>query len=163
MSLPQHVQHNIERVAQLRAGHGGNRHDRRIHRLTSALGRPRTFYVLLGFVAAWIAINVYALATGRAPIDEPPFFWLQGAMSLYAGIIGTLVFVRQARQTRDADRRAHLELQVNLLAEQKATKIIALLEELRRDLPDVRDRADSEADALQMSVDPSLVDSALRK
>ena len=41
------------------------------------------------------------------------------------------VLVRQNRLARAEDDRAHLELQVNLLAEQKATHIIALLETLR--------------------------------
>jgi uncharacterized membrane protein len=64
-------------------------------------------------------------------------------------------------QGREADRRAHLELQVNLIAEQKTTKIISLLEELRHDLPMVKDRKDEVADALQESMDPQAVLSAL--
>ena len=53
-----------------------------------------------------------------------------------------------------SESRAHLELQVNLLAEQKATKIIILLEELRRDMPNVHDRHDEHATTLQAMTNP---------
>jgi len=47
------------------------------------------------------------------------------------------------------------------LTEQKAAKLIDLLEELRRDLPNVRNRHDPEAAALQQSMNPDLVLAAL--
>jgi uncharacterized membrane protein len=47
------------------------------------------------------------------------------------------------------------------LTEQKAAKLIDLLEELRRDLPDVRNRHDSDAAALQQSMNPGRVLAAL--
>jgi uncharacterized membrane protein len=42
-------------------------------------------------------------------------------------------------------RQAHLELQINLLTEQKTSKLIKLIEELRRDLPMIEDRFDPES------------------
>jgi len=66
----------------------------------------------------------------------------KGAFGLFGALVATTVLTAQNRQNVENERRAHLELQVNLLAEQKVTKIIALLEELRRDLPIVRDRRD---------------------
>jgi uncharacterized membrane protein len=50
---------------------------------------------------------------------------------------------------------------VTLLVEQKVTKVIALIEELRRDLPSVQNRVDSQAEAMQEVVDPQTVLSAL--
>jgi len=50
---------------------------------------------------------------------------------------------------------------VTLLTEQKVTKLIDLLEELRHDLPNVKNRADPEAAALQRSMNPELVLAAL--
>lgn len=61
----------------------------------------------------------------------------------------TVVLVRQERLTKLEDRREHLDLQVNLLTEQKTTKLIHLLEELRRDVPMVKDRHDPESEAFQ--------------
>jgi uncharacterized membrane protein len=50
-----------------------------------------------------------------------------------------------------------------LLTEQKTAKLINLLEELRRDLPNVRNRHDPEAAELQQSMNPELVRSALNE
>jgi len=52
-------------------------------------------------------------------------------------------------------------LQVSLLAEQRTAKIVALLEELRRDMPNVRNRVDLVAEAMQQAVPPTAVSSAL--
>jgi uncharacterized membrane protein len=52
-------------------------------------------------------------------------------------------------------------LKVTLLTEQKAAKLINLLEELRRDLPNVKDRHDPEANALQEAMNPDRVLAAL--
>lgn len=57
--------------------------------------------------------------------------------------------------------RRHLDLQVVLLVEQKVTKVIALLEELRRDLPSVQNRQDLQAETMQEVIDPHAVLEAL--
>ncbi len=71
------------------------------------------------------------------------------------------MLIAQTREKADADRRANLALHVSLVAEQKATKIISLLEELRRDLPNVRNRTDAVANELQHEIDARAVHSAL--
>ena len=72
----------------------------------------------------------------------------------FIGVLITMaVLVRQNRLAQVEESRAHLELQVNLLAEQKTTKIISLLEELRRDLPGVDNRHDEQARTLQVVTD----------
>jgi uncharacterized membrane protein len=130
--------------------------------LTAALGRPRTVYVTLSVVVGWVAFNLLTpKLLGWQRIDPPPFFWLQGMVALSALLMTTLVLITANRQTRNAEERSHLDLQVNLLAEHKVAKLIALVEELRRDLPMVRDRIDREADAMQEAVDPNAMIEAL--
>jgi uncharacterized membrane protein len=130
--------------------------------LTAALGRPRTVYVTLSIVVGWVAFNlVTPRLFGWQRIDPPPFFWLQGMVAISALLMTTLVLITANRQTRNAEERSHLDLQVNLLAEHKVAKLIALVEELRRDLPMVRDRIDREADAMQEAVDPNAMIEAL--
>ncbi len=73
----------------------------------------------------------------------------------------TIVLITQQRQARLESQRAHLDLQVNLLTEQKVTKIIDLIEELRRDLPMVQDRDDPESAVLQKRTNTTQVLSAL--
>ena len=48
-------------------------------------------------------------------------------------------------------------LQLNLLSEQKIAKLISLVEELRTDLPNVKNRADLEAEIMQQAIDPQAI------
>jgi uncharacterized membrane protein len=147
-----------------RADQGLDRHQRMIEDLTGALGRPRTVYLILSAVVGWVVFNVAVpLATGRPPLDPPPFFWLQGTVSLSALLMTTLVLITENRQARNAEERAHLDLQVNVMAEHKVAKLIGLLEELRRDLPMVKDRVDQEAESMQEAADPAAMLVALAK
>jgi uncharacterized membrane protein len=156
----------IESVASIRARAEQrlDKHQRMMEVLTAALGRPRTVYAILSLVVGWVAFNALApRLLGWKSIDPPPFFWLQGMVALSALLMTTLVLITANRQTRNAEERSHLDLQVNLLAEHKVTKLIALVEELRRDLPMVRDRIDHEANAMQEAVDPHAMLEALER
>ncbi len=159
------MQPNIESVSSIIvvAEQRLDKHQRRLETFTATLGRPRTFYGCIFGVFGWVGLNVALLALGRRPVDPPPFFWLQGAVALSALLMTTLVLITANRQTRNAEERAHLDLQVNLLAEQKVAKLIALVEELRRDLPMVKDRVDHEANAMQEAIDPHAMLAALEE
>lgn len=125
-----------------------------IERVIEFVGRPIYLGCIVAFVALWILANVFADRFGWVQFDAPPFFWLQGIISLFGLIVGTAVLIRQSRLARLAEQHAHLDLQVNLLTEQKSTKIIQLLEELRRDLPSVVNRHDAEVEEMQKPTDP---------
>jgi uncharacterized membrane protein len=156
----------VESVASIRARAEQrlDKHQRMMEVVTAALGRPRTVYGTLALVGCWVALNTAApKLLGWPCLDPPPFFWLQGMVALSALLMTTLVLITANRQTRNAEERSHLDLQVNLLAEHKVAKLIALVEELRRDLPMVRDRIDREADAMQEAVDPHAMLDALEK
>ncbi len=133
------------------------RHQRLIEKLTSLVGRPRTIYGLLCLSLAWGVANAALAGMGRTPWDAPPFFWLQGALGLYAALVSTMVLTTQNRHQKHVERRAYLELQINLMGEQKAAKVISLLEELRRDLPSVHNRIDPVADAMAQPTNPEAV------
>jgi uncharacterized membrane protein len=129
--------------------------------IDGCIGRPAFPALTLAFVALWITANLALGASGIAPFDPPPFAWLQGTVGLAALLTGTVVLSKQSRLAGMAERRAHLDLKVMLLTEQKAAKVIDLLEELRRDLPDVKNRHDSGAWALQQAMGPDGVLAAL--
>lgn len=123
--------------------------------------RPLFLGSILLLVVFWVLANLLAHRLGSVELDPPPFSWLQGMVSLGALMTTTVVLIKQDRLAKLAERRAHLDLQVNLLTEQKVTKLINLIEELRRDLPMVKDREDPEAAALQQPTDPEQVLAAL--
>jgi len=66
------------------------------------------------------------------------------------------VLITQRREQQFAGRQALLALEMAMLNEQKAAKIIELLEEFRRDSP-IRDRSDARADAISVPADPRSV------
>jgi uncharacterized membrane protein len=154
---------NVEPVASLRqrAERGVSVHQRRIERATAQIGRPRSLYWILAIALAWVGFNLAAPRLGGHAVDPSPFPFLQGLIGLSALLMTTTILITQNRQTASAEQRAQLELQVNLLAEQKIAKLIALIEELRRDMPSVRDRVDQVAETMKAPVDPHAVLSAL--
>jgi uncharacterized membrane protein len=134
-----------------------SRSQRSLERISLAIGKPLFLGGLLVFVLLWVTTNQVLRLTGRTPFDPPPFSWLQGLIGLGALMTATIVLAKQNRLAKLAEQRAHLDLKVTLLTEQKAAKLIDLLEELRRDLPNVANRHDPHAEALQHSMNPDLV------
>jgi uncharacterized membrane protein len=144
-----------------RQAHSVGRSQRIAETFAGAVGRPAFLGAILIFVAAWIGTNALWLAAGLPAPDPAPYFWLQGLLSLTALLITTVVLIKQNRLDRLAEQRAHLDLKVTLLIEQKTAKMIDLLEELRRDAPDIPDRQDTQAAALQKAMNPDRVLAAL--
>ncbi|MGA2552592.1 MAG: DUF1003 domain-containing protein [Burkholderiaceae bacterium] len=139
------------------------RSQRLLERLSMFIGQPIFIGLIITFVIIWILANVALGYAHLHPFDPPPFSWLQGILGLSALLIATAVLARQNRLAKLAEQRAHLDLKVILLTEQKTAKLIDLLEELRRDLPNVPDRHDSQAALLQKSMSPGHVLDALNE
>jgi uncharacterized membrane protein len=134
---------------------------RALEHISSWIGKPGSLGLVGLFVALWILANTLLRWLGWTPFDRPPFPWLQGLVGLGALLTAMVVLTKQNRMARLAEQRAHLDLKVTLLTEQKAAKLIDLLEELRRDLPNVKNRHDPGATSLQMPMNPDLVLAAL--
>ena len=74
--------------------------------------------------------------------------WLQRAVNLFSLFIVTLVLVAQMDADELKTRRDNCTLELAILSERKIAKVIELLEELRRDSPQVQDRVDRQADQM---------------
>jgi len=157
------ISQNIEAVLAFytREDQKISRSQRTVERISLFAGRPIFLTLILLFVASWLLANLVLRQLGLHEFDPAPFFWLQGTLGLGALLTATVVLTKQNRLERLAEQRAHLDLKVTLLTEQKTAKLIDLIEELRRDLPNVRDRHDPEAAALQQSMKPDAVVAAL--
>jgi uncharacterized membrane protein len=163
--VPQHVAETVATIAKLHARSEREvpRQQRSIEAFTAYLGRPAAVWAVAATGVLWIAGNIVMPCVGLRALDPPPFGWLQATCSLGALLIATTVLAAQNRQRRVADEHAQLDLQINLLAEQKVAKLISLLEELRRDMPNVANRVDLLAEAMTHAVDPHAVASALKE
>ena len=163
--LPIHIEETIQSIARLHAEHhaSATQHQRVVDRITSLLGRPVFIAVLTAVVVGWVSMNSLAVALGYRPLDPPPFAWLSGAASLASLYLVVLIVTTQSRDDRLTQRRELLNLELAILSEQKTTKVVALLEELRRDSPAVRDRVDELADVMARPADPQSVIDAIKE
>ena len=164
-SLADHIDQNIDAVVALqkREWDSVSASQRCLEKVSRFVGRPLYMVGLLCVVVAWVGFNLGAAFLHRIPFDPPPFAWLDTVLSLIALLTTTVVLIEQNRQTKIELQRAHLDLQVNMLTEQKVTKVIHLLEELRRDLPIVHNRHDAQATLMQEGADTAQVLSALHE
>ena len=164
-ALPDHVEEIVRIIGRLHADHRGQatRLERSFERATALLGRPAFLGVLTVLVLLWTGGNLILPRIGLAALDVPPFPWLEEALTLMALYMAALILTTQRRADQFAGHREQMTLQLAILSEQKAAKIIALVEELRRDSPEIRDRIDSEAQAMATHTNPEAVSQAIRE
>ena len=88
--------------------------------------------VLLGHVvwfALWIVANL-GLIAGFTPFDPFPFPFLTVIVSLEAIFLALFVLASQNRLAHQSDKRAHLDLQIDLLAEREMTAVLRMLQDI---------------------------------
>jgi uncharacterized membrane protein len=157
--VPPHIAETVQAIALLHAEHHrkSSFSERVADQATAFVGRP-VFLLILAFAAmAWIGFNFLVRAGGRAAPDPPPFAWLGLGLSMIGLLVAVLILVTQRRADRFADLREQMTLESTLLTEQKTRKIIELIEELRRDSPQVVDRRDREAEEMSIRAEPRTV------
>jgi uncharacterized membrane protein len=142
--LPSHIEEAVRAIAAMHVVHEreATRGEKLADRLTSAVGRPAFLMMAVAAMAGWmLAVFLF----GKDWPDTFPFPLLNLMVSCVAICIAILILASQKRADRLAQRRQQLALEVALLAEHKSSKLIDLIEELRRDLPGVHNRVDLEA------------------
>ncbi len=98
--------------------------DRIADRITAFTGSMRFVYLHLVGFGLWIAINAGLLPLPRF---DPSFVILAMFASVEAIFLSTFVLISQNRMAAMADKRADLDLQVDLLAEHEVTRLIQLV------------------------------------
>jgi uncharacterized membrane protein len=163
-TLPEPVLRNIETIIQLETDHGKTIpiHHRLLESVAAGFSQPRFLYSQIIFFLAWWLCS-HLSSQGILAKDFPKFNPRADGLSVASLLISTGVLVYQNRQEKLAEERSHLTLQINLLTEQKIVKLIALVEELRTDLPNVRNRQDPEAEEMQQPIDPEALLTALKE
>jgi len=162
--LPDPIAENIEAIIAIHRQEAKDvaPTERVLEVVASWFSRPVFLYLLMGGLTLWLAGD-WLNHTGLLPMTLPTFSWGNQGLDAAALLISTGVLIRQNRQEGFAEQRTQLMLQLNLLSEKKIAKIIALLEELREDLPDIEQRYDPEAEIMQQSADPLTVLEALKE
>jgi uncharacterized membrane protein len=91
----------------------------------------RVWFIALHMVwfVVWIILNSRNSSL-RKSFDPFPFPLLTLVVSLESIFLSLFILMSQNRSSRQADERAHLDLQINLLAEHESTKALQLLQAL---------------------------------
>ncbi len=122
------IRNNIDLISRMEEKYLTNRKlsDRAADLIGSFTGSV-TFVVLHVFIyAVWILVNAGIVPLIR-PFDPYPFMLLSMVVSLEAIFLSTFVLMKQNRMSKRADARAHLDLQINLLAEKEMTMVLQML------------------------------------
>lgn len=154
-----HVETTVRRMAELHADYeeGASALQRRVARLTRMIASPLALLVVMAAVLVWILANVAAGRLGLHAFDGPPFNILELIATTVALFTTLMILTTQRREEEAARRRSQLTLQLASLSEQKIAKVIALLEEQRRENPALLDRRDDEAEDMSQAADPGHV------
>ena len=78
------------------------------------------------FALSWVLWNESAIR----PFDPYPFPFLSAVLALEAVLLTSFVLIRQNSMDLRSERRNHLDLQINLLAEREATSILKVLKRI---------------------------------
>jgi uncharacterized membrane protein len=130
--------------------------------ITDFTGSMAFVYVHVIWFAVWILLNIGLIHIPNvSEFDRFPFSLLTMIVSLEAIFLSTFVLISQNRLATASEKRAELDLQVNLLAEQKATKVLEMLDQITEQLDQVGSRfnfkPDPEVKALKVSPEPQEV------
>jgi len=138
------VRHQTERTRTVQ--------DRIADEITSFSGSLPFIYLHAAWFGIWIGVNL----VGRWAFDPFPFGLLTLIVSLEAIFLSTFVLLSQNRQAEMADRRADLDLQINLLTEHEVTRVLTLVDAIADHLG-LAEGEDPEVDELKRDVAPEEV------
>ncbi|MBL8078542.1 MAG: DUF1003 domain-containing protein [Anaerolineales bacterium] len=147
------IEQNIQTIAKIRRTTDSQRtrEERLADLITDFSGRMYFIYFHVAWFAVWILINLGYF--GFKPFDHYPFGLLTMVVSLEAIFLATFVLISQNRLSAEADRRADLDLQMNLLTEHELTRALKMLDEIQDKLG-IENDADQELLDLEKNVHP---------
>jgi uncharacterized membrane protein len=147
---PTHIEDFVQSIARLRAdpNRRANPLQRRLDNIMAHAGSPGFVVQLTLLVASWIALNSLFMFVGIRPIDEPPFFWMQGAVALAALYMTVLILTTQRRENELTSHHEQLTLELAILSEQKTI--------MRQDHPEIHNRSTTRQQQAPASPHPVL-------
>jgi uncharacterized membrane protein len=117
---------NVAIIAEMEkaAAQVRTRWDRVADRLASGVGSWTFLITQTAMLFVWIMLNIAAWINHWDPY---PFILLNLALSVQSAYAAPILMISQNRQAKLNERRNHLDLQINMLAEQETTEILRLL------------------------------------
>lgn len=117
---------NVELIAEIEAAFDQRRSfgDRVADFVATWVGSWTFLIVQSVILVAWMVLNIIAW---QERWDPYPFILLNLVLSFQSAFATPIILMSQNRQSRLSERRNHLDLQINLLAEQENTEQLRLL------------------------------------
>lgn len=127
-SIDEQTEQNIEKIVEIERGHLEKRTfgERMAEKISVFAGSTWFAIVNLIWFVGWIGFNV--VAPEKLAFDPYPFTFLTLVVSLEAIFLSVFILIAQNHEARITEHRDHLDLQINLLAEQESTKMLEILE-----------------------------------
>jgi len=153
---------NIRAISELEETHLAERTwaERLSDVVTRWAGSPLSILLHGLWFGGWIVWNSSIL--GFAPFDPFPFGFMTVIVSLEAIFLALFILKSQNTMQRQADARAHLDLQINLLAEAEATKMLSMLQGLCEHF-NLDQSQDVEVEDLKTATDPESLVIAIKE
>jgi uncharacterized membrane protein len=158
------VRKNVAAVVEMQRKEAAGRtvQDRLAAAMTAFSGSMAFVYIHAVWFGLWVLLNIGILRVPYVTEFDPyPFGLLTLVVSLEAIFLSTFVLIAQNNLSALSERRAELDLHVNLLAEQKTAKVLELLDHIARQLDTMHGQfnytPDPETEALKLSPEPDEV------
>jgi uncharacterized membrane protein len=116
------------------------------HRVTLLSGTMVFVVLHIIWFTVWIALNSGLF--GFEPFDEFPFTFLTMIVSLEAIFLSVFVLITQNQLGRESDRRAKVDLEINVIAEREVTEALKALKSIQDHLG-ITDHEAHELDEMQ--------------
>jgi uncharacterized membrane protein len=161
-SIADLTRRNVEVIAQLEEAAGSRRGpgDRLADLITRFVGSMTFVYLHVAWFGLWILLNSTPLLPESWRFDSFPFTFLTFVVSLEAIFLSTFILISQNHEERLAQRRSHLDLQINLLSEQENSKMLQMLESIQQHLGMETDAA---AAQLEQETEPERIAQEIEK
>ncbi len=130
--LSEIVEKNIRTISDIEQAVHDSRTpaDKIVDRIAGFCGSMTFLWFHCILVIGWLVINWFPQFKTTLRFDPPPFGFLTVFVSQEAILLSTFILISQNRQQKLATQRNHLELQINLLAEQETSHLIVMLTSL---------------------------------
>lgn len=140
-SIDELTKKNVSVIAQMEnASHSVRTRGERLADTIATWVGSWTFIITQScLLAIWMALNVVGYIQHWDPY---PFILLNLALSFQSAYAAPILMISQNRQAKLSERRNHLDLQINMLAEQETTEVLRLLRLLCEKLNVPVDNAD---------------------
>lgn len=152
-SLSSVVERNIVKMLRLRlkAERARTLQERISDTITSFSGSMAFVYVHILWFGIWVLLNTGSL--GIKPFDPFPYGLLTMIVSLEAIFLSTFVLISQNRFSHQSERRAELDMHINLLTEHELTRVLQMLDAIENKLG-IENSEDSDLADLEMETKP---------